>query len=180
MIVAGDECRRTQQGNNNAYCQDNAISWFDWKLVKQNADLLRFVQTLIRFRRSHVTVRRKQFLTGHTNGHNGLPDVAWFGPQGQGIEWSNTQLSLMCLLSAPDVADDPDGNARDILLLFNSTPDPCDFQFPEVAADKRWRLFIDTANPSPKDIYPNLDGPEPPESQRVTLTYRSFVAYVAQ
>ncbi len=180
MIVSGDECRRTQLGNNNAYCQDNSISWFDWRLVKQNADLLRFVQTLIRFRRSHATVRRKRFLTGHANGHNGLPDVAWFGPHGEHIDWGSMQLTLMCLLSAPDRTDDPTGNARDLLLLFNSTPDQCEFTFPHVTHDKRWRLFIDTASPSPRDIYPNLDGPAPPASHRVTLTYRSFMCYVAQ
>ncbi len=180
MIVAGDECRRTQRGNNNAYCQDNSISWFDWRLVKQNSELLRFAQTLIRFRRSHATVRRKRFLTGHTNGHNGLPDVAWFGPSGEHIDWGSTRLALTCLLSAPDAADDPSGTARDILLLFNSTPDPCEFVMPEVTRRKKWRLFMDTASPSPRDIYPNLDGPSPPPSRRVTLTYRSLTCYVAQ
>jgi glycogen operon protein len=180
MIVAGDECRRTQQGNNNAYCQDNPISWFDWRRVKQNADLLRFVKTLIHFRRSQATVRRKRYLTGHTNRHNGLPDVAWFAPQGQEINWGSAQLALICLLSAPDIADDPDGVARDMILLFNSTPDPCEFQFPKVARNKRWRMFVNTANAPPKDIFPKLDGPAPPASQRVTLTYRSFVAYVSQ
>ncbi len=179
MIVSGDECRRTQLGNNNADCQDNAISWFDWRLVKQNADLLRFVQTLIRFRRGQATVRRKRFLTGHANGHNGLPDVAWFGPHGDHVDWGSMQLALMCLLTAPDRSDDPAGNARDLLLLFNSTPDPCDFTFPQVTRNRHWRLFLDTASPSPHDIYPNLDGPPPPADLRVTLTYRSFMCFVA-
>ncbi len=180
MLVSGDECRRTQLGNNNAYCQDNNISWFDWRLVKQNADLLRFVQTVVRFRRNQATVRRKQFLTGHTNGHNGLPDVAWFGPHGDHIDWGSMQLALMCLLTAPDRTDDPTGNSRDLLLLFNSTPDPCEFTFPQVTRNRTWRLFIDTASPSPRDIYPNLDGPRSPASGRVRLTYRSFMCYVAQ
>ena len=64
MILAGDECRRTQRGNNNAYCQDNQISWFDWRLVKKNKNLVRFVQAMIAFRRQQPTVRRKSFLKG--------------------------------------------------------------------------------------------------------------------
>ena len=64
MIVSGDECRRTQNGNNNAYCQDNEISWFDWSLVEKNADLLRFVRALNTFRLSQPTVRRKSFFSG--------------------------------------------------------------------------------------------------------------------
>lgn len=180
MIVAGDECRRTQGGNNNAYCQDNAISWFDWRLVRQNSELLRFVQTLIRFRRSQATVRRKHFLTGESNGHNGLPDVAWFGPHGGHVDWSSHQLALTCLLTAPPAEHDPAGTARDMLLMFNSTPDPCEFDFPEVTRDRRWRLFIDTAKQPPLDIYPNLDGPPPPRSFHLGLTYRSFVCYVAE
>ena len=64
MMLSGDECRRTQKGNNNAYCQDNDISWFDWDLVKQNEHLVRFASALIKFRRSQPTVRRELFLTG--------------------------------------------------------------------------------------------------------------------
>lgn len=179
MLVFGDECRRTQQGNNNAYCQDNAISWFDWRLVKQNPELLRYVQTLNRFRRAQATVRRKEFLTGHMNGRNGLPDVSWFSPQGTHIDWGSSHLALTCLFSAPENREDPQEHAHDLLLFFNSTPDPCEFQFPHVVRPRNWRLFIDTASPSPKDIYPSLDGPPPPESYCVNLTYRSLMCYVA-
>lgn len=178
MLVSGDECRRTQQGNNNAYCQDNAISWFNWRLTEQNAGLLRFVQTLIHFRRSQATVRRKQFLTGKINSHNGLPDVAWFGPEGGDVDWDGP-LTLICLLSGPQGTDQHNDGGRDLLLLFNSTPEPRDFYFPAVIQGKKWRLFIDTAKQSPHDIYPNLDGPEPPPCHSVRLTYRSFAAYIA-
>ena len=64
MLVAGDECRRTQRGNNNAYCQDSEISWFDWDLTRQHRELVRFTRALIRFRRTQPTVRRRSFLTG--------------------------------------------------------------------------------------------------------------------
>ncbi len=179
MIVAGDECRRTQQGNNNAYCQDNPISWFDWRLVRQNRDLVRFVAALNQFRRAQATVRRKHYLTGRADGGDGLPDVAWFAPNGHGVDWQSSRLALVCLLSGPRPQDVNQQSACDLLLLFNSTPDPIEYVFPEVARKKKWRLFLNTANPSPSDIYPDLDGPSPVRG-RVTLTYRSFAAYVAK
>ncbi|MCE9545957.1 MAG: glycogen debranching protein GlgX, partial [Planctomycetia bacterium] len=77
MIHFGDECRRTQKGNNNAYCQDNEISWFDWSLVQENADLVRFVRSLIKFRKAEPTVRRENFLRGTADSPGELPDVSW-------------------------------------------------------------------------------------------------------
>ena len=82
MLLFGDECRRTQQGNNNAYCQDNAISWFDWRLVRKNEHLLRFCQALMEFRKAEPTVRRTDFLTGLPVRPGGLPDVSWYGSAG--------------------------------------------------------------------------------------------------
>ncbi|MGI9519167.1 MAG: glycogen debranching protein GlgX, partial [Pirellulaceae bacterium] len=75
MLLSGDECRRTQQGNNNAWCQDNEISWFDWSLVDQNAGLLRFVRNLVHFRRAQPTVRRPWFLTGEKMENRRISDV---------------------------------------------------------------------------------------------------------
>src|SRR4029079_19062084 len=76
MILSGDEVLRTQRGNNNAYCQDNAISWFDWRLVERNAEMFRFVQALIAFRRAQPNVRRGALLTGKALKANQLPDVS--------------------------------------------------------------------------------------------------------
>ena len=85
MIVSGDEILRTQRGNNNAYCQDNAISWFDWKLVERNEEMLRFCQAMIAFRKAQPTVRRETFLTGHPHKPGDLADVSWYSPDG--IPW---------------------------------------------------------------------------------------------
>ena len=84
MLLSGDECRRTQRGNNNAYCQDNPISWFDWRLVEKNADLVRFMQGLIALRRANPTLRRKDFLRGEPWLTGELPDVSWFDADGTG------------------------------------------------------------------------------------------------
>src|SRR3972149_1138427 len=79
MLLFGDEVRRTQRGNNNAYCQDNATGWFDWRLVERNSEMLRFTQALIAFRRKQPNVRRPMFLTGTAEKPGHLPDVSWYG-----------------------------------------------------------------------------------------------------
>jgi glycogen operon protein len=178
MISAGDECRRTQQGNNNAYCQDNPISWFDWQLVDKNADLLRFCRGLIHFRRQQPTVRRDHFLTGRPNG-NGMPDVSWFSALGTAVDWQGKDATLICLLTAPDVFDDPDHIARDVLLLVNASGQPREFILPPIAKTVEWRMFVDTSAEPPLDIFPEQDGPPPPSSGRMTLCYRSLRCYVA-
>jgi len=94
MLNFGAECRRTQQGNNNAYCLDNEISWFDWKLVRKNERLLRFCRSLIEFRKAEPTVRRTDFLTGQPSRPGGLPDVSWHGLDGNPVDWTAGNGSL--------------------------------------------------------------------------------------
>jgi glycogen operon protein len=180
MIVSGDESRRTQRGNNNAYCQDNNISWFDWRLVKKNATIVRFVQALTHFRRSQPTVRRRVYLTGQPTGSRQLPDVSWFDCKGNAVDWNGQELTLTCLLTAPGKDEDPEGLGRDILLLFNSTPDPVEFKIPKLVTGRGWRTFIDTGNESPHDVYPDGDGPLLSSSGKVKLTYRSMCCFVAE
>jgi len=202
MLLAGDECRRTQRGNNNAYCQDNQVSWFDWSLVEQNADLVRFVQSLVAFRRSNPTLRRRNFLSGIPLRQGELPDVSWFDPIGDSIDWKNGEQGLVCIFGAPvpaaeriestnlgdrprssAVRDASGGNlerARHVMLMLNPIGQPREFVVPDLVRTIRWRTFIDTAAEPPTDIFPNLDGPEPPLSGGpVFLVERSLVCYVA-
>ncbi|GIW94020.1 MAG: glycogen operon protein GlgX homolog [Pirellulaceae bacterium] len=179
MFVAGDECRRTQRGNNNAYCQDNEISWFDWNLVEEHQDLVRFVKALCHFRRQQPTVRRKRFLTGIPPRPGALPDVSWYSPLGTAVDWHG-DLALIALLTAPEPEEDPEQRAADVMLLVNATASAREFILPPVAKGTRWRLFIDTAAKPPYDVYPDLDGPPPPESQRMVLAGRSLCCYVAE
>jgi glycogen operon protein len=180
MLVYGDECRRTQKGNNNAYCQDNEISWFDWSLVEKNSDLVRFVQSLIHFRRDQPTVRRERYLTGKPEVEGALPDVSWYSALGTAVDWNGNDGTLTCLLKAPVGVKSPDGKpARDVLLLINATGSPREFILPPVAKGTQWRLFVDTAADPPSDVYPNYDGPPPPRSRRLTLSYRSLCCFIA-
>ena len=179
MIVMGDEIRRTQKGNNNAYCQDNDVSWMNWNLVEANQDLFRFVQGLIAFRRSQPSLTRDEFLTGRPQDQRGVPDVSWFESTGQGINWDAPDGTVVCWLAKPTVALDPDGFGRDILMLFNGTPETRTFIMPETVRGLRWRTFLDTTKPSPGDIYPSMDGPEMPANRQVTMEYRSCAVFIA-
>ncbi len=180
MLVMGDECRRTQRGNNNAYCQDNAISWLDWTLIQEHRELVRFCRNLIRFRRTQPTVRRGTYLLGHANGHDPRPDVSWYTSVGDEVDWDANESALTCLLVRPPVEQDPEMAGRDVLLMMNATPQACEFRFPEsTGLSSGWRQFLNTAARPPQDIFPNLGGPTPPKSGRLILPCRSLVCYVA-
>jgi isoamylase len=179
MLVAGDEFRRTQKGNNNAYCQDNDISWLNWELAQKNADLVRFVRSLIEFRKAQPTVRRRQFLTGVPNSVNGWADVSWYSPLGTAVDWHAQDHPITCLLAAPLETDDPLKIGREVMLLFNSGGSECRFLIPTIAKGKQWRVFIDTARPSPNDIFPKLDGPLVSNNKDLTLAMKSMVVLVA-
>jgi glycogen operon protein len=176
MIVAGDEVLRTQRGNNNAYCQDNATSWFDWTLLEKNAEMLRFTQELIRFRKNQPNVRRAAFLTGQAIGPGQLPDVSWFGADGLGVDWSGPHKSLVCILGTAGL-DDP--SARYIMLMLHAGGDSQEFAVPAPARRLPWRLFVDTAAESPADIHPAANGPAIPAGGRMRLVHHSMRVYVA-
>jgi glycogen operon protein len=180
MFVAGDECRRTQQGNNNAYCQDNELSWFDWKLVEKNEDLLRYVRTLVKFRRQQPAVRRTDFFSGEPLHAGGLPDVSWFNADGRPIDWESTNHSLVCIFAPPAVRYEEDSPARHVLLMMNSGPIGRQFILPKLARSVSWRTFISTLSATPRDIYPNLDGPAPPSNYRLWLEHHSLMCFVSE
>lgn len=208
MILMGDECRRTQKGNNNAYCQNNPISWMDWNLVKKNKGLHRFCKSLIDFRRSEPTLRHKNFLTGQKKSENcEFPDVSWFRLDGKPFDWSDSSSSvLVCLLCAlpkgeqislfqmekrpedlipephypPLQADERESRkSNHLLFIFNNEAKPVEFTFPEEVRRLSWRLFVDTSHPSPRDIYPELDGPLVDPSITVKIASHAFCCYLA-
>jgi isoamylase len=181
MLVAGDECRRTQGGNNNAWCQDNAVSWFDWSLVDGHADLVRFVREIIRFRLGNPTLRRRDFLQGGVSGPGTIPDVEWFSPEGTHIDWYSGDASLCCLFGAPAADGGVAGVPRHVMLLAHAGSLPRAFRMPSppVVRQLRWRRFVDTGAPPPHDIHPNGDGPLIDVELPLELRERSLVCLVA-
>jgi len=179
MLVSGDEIRRTQKGNNNAYCQDNDISWFDWRLVEKNADVMRFVQGLIQFRLNQPTVRRQNFLTGQPVDGRLIRDVSWYAEDGSPLDWGQHDLSMVAYIAAPSRIEDPEGLGRDVVMMFNSTGQDRKHVLPDIGRGMKWNLFIDTAAESPRDIFPNLRGPMPPSNRTVAMPCHSLKVYVS-
>jgi len=156
MLLAGDEFRRTQGGNNNAYAQDNETSWLDWSLKQKHAEVYRFARQVIAFRKQHPIFYRSHFFTGSAGD---IPDIQWFSPDCAEVDWFNARHTLMCLihgyhdLHTEGLTAEP-YYYNDALLLFNSGPEMRHFQLPHAPFGKEWRLAIDTAAPSPFDIRP--------------------------
>ena len=180
MLLAGDECRRTQLGNNNAYCQDNTISWFNWELADKHVELRRFCQALAAFRRNEPTVRQMDFLDGELVRPGGLPGVSWYDASGGAVQWTQNDHSLTCLLAALPPRNSLETPNRHVLILLHAGCDPRQFLIPHVVRSFAWRRFVDTAADSPDDVYPELDGPPPPATGLVQLEGRSLVCYVAR
>lgn len=137
MLLAGDECRRTQQGNNNPYIQDNPVSWFDWSLVTLHAELVDFTRAIIDFRRRHPALRRHTFFTGQPS-QRGLLDVSFHGCllNQPGFNDPNSRVLAMT------VADSGDG--EDLHIIFNMDDNALPFEMPTVAG-RQWHRAIDTA-----------------------------------
>jgi glycogen operon protein len=144
MLLAGDESGRTQQGNNNAYCQDNEISWLDWKraLSPAGAELTDFVSRLISVRRQHAVFRARHFLHGHDEIAPGVLDIDWFDERGGKLspqDWRNSEgRALVMGLAARD------GTVEFLMLMMNASDRTLDFTLPRKF---QWRLLIDSAEP---------------------------------
>ena len=157
MMLAGDEIGHSQKGNNNAYCQDNEISWLDWtKRQGDGHDLLAFVKRLIALRKAHPVLRRPAFLHGRQTSANGLKDIVWFTPQGvekAAEHWRNTHARCIALLlnghagsyTGADGAPQDDGV---LLIVLNAHTDTVTVTLPDVVPDARgWRCVLDTRVP---------------------------------
>ncbi len=144
MFVAGDEIRRTQKGNNNAYCQDNEISWFDWNLAKKNQEMFRFFKQMIALRKSHPLLQRGRFFTGQLN-QRGLADISWHGCRLNSPGWYDPNSSVLGFTMGGF-----DGDA-DLHVMLNMDWQNLDFDIPSIEG-RKWFRAVDTALPSPEDI----------------------------
>ncbi|BAZ47625.1 glycogen debranching enzyme GlgX [Nostoc sp. NIES-4103] len=146
MFVAGDEVRRTQKGNNNAYCQDNKISWFDWNLVEKNTDIFRFFKLMINFRKCycHSALHRRYFFTGEVN-ERGLADISWHGCKLFSPGWHDPHARVLAFTLGGF-----EGEA-DIHVMLNMYWKDLDFEIPSIEG-RRWYKVVDTALPSTMDI----------------------------
>jgi len=159
MLLGGDELGRTQRGNNNAWCQDNELSWFDWEHA--DAELLAFVQRLIRLRASHPVFRRSSFLTGRETRGSGLPDIWWFRPDGRRMtqrDWQRQDARVLGVflngLEIPSRTEHGEEIVDDsFLLLFNASLEPVTFTLPTRRFGTHWALELATGESTPGDMF---------------------------
>ncbi|MCC6154540.1 MAG: glycogen-debranching protein [Candidatus Hydrogenedentes bacterium] len=142
MLLGGDEIGRTQRGNNNAYCQDNEISWFDWSLLESNRELFTFCKGMIAFRKENAVYERSTYFTGKPSKKGKEPDLLWFDEEGEPQLWTPEDLPLGCYINGTE------NGGVGIYLLFNPSPETVQFALP----NKKWRMRIDTSQTMGEDI----------------------------
>jgi glycogen operon protein len=155
MLLGGDEMRRTQRGNNNPWCQNNDISWFDWGLLERHAEIHRFCRQLIAFRMRHPAFLRPEFYNGRDSSHNMIPDITWLSDAAEPADWSPGRSTLALLIDGNKSEIDADRDDNDILIMLNASEEEVPFTLAPVPQGKEaWHLAIDTALPPPRDISP--------------------------
>jgi glycogen operon protein len=152
MLLGGDEFGRTQRGNNNAYCQDNEISWYDWSLIKSNAGLFRFAKEMIAFRLRHHGFMRPEFYTGRDGNYNAIPDITWFDETGETPVWEKIGYCMAFRMDGSKAEVLADKDDTDFFIMFNAGPGCVPFAVCDPLPGKRWVRAVDTALPSPDDI----------------------------
>ena len=171
MLLAGDEIGRTQQGNNNAYSQDNELSWVDWQLDRPRHDLLEFTRTVIQLFHQHPVLRRRQFFQGRSIRGSEVKDLAWFRPDGREMaedDWNNPYVHCVGLRLAGDAIDEVDERGNHIvddtlLILLNAHHEPVRFVLPAHRPRLRWELGFDTREATGKAPHRLIRGGEPYE-----------------
>jgi isoamylase len=174
MLLGGDEIGRTQNGNNNAYCQDNELSWYDWELDDERRELLEFTRSVLALRRAHPVLRRRRWLLGSETMGSGAPDVVWLTPDGHdetSADWARPDARALALfLNGGEIAGrDADGSRvadSSFLLLLNAWWESLPFLAPGPPLAERWTVALDTAASSSGTFE---------AGERVTVEGRSLV-----
>lgn len=153
MILAGDERARTQQGNNNAYCQDNEISWMDWNLSQMGREMLEFTRKLVALRKQHPVLCRRRFFQGRRIHGSDIRDILWLRPDGQEMsddEWSSDIVRCLGMMLNGLAMKEWDERGQSVyddmlLVMFNAHHEPISFVLPDTSEDFPWEVLVDTA-----------------------------------
>ncbi len=178
MFLGGDEIRRSQAGNNNAYCQDNGISWYDYRLREAHGDVYRFCQELIRFRLTHPAFLRPEFYSGGDTDYNAIPDITWYDEAGRPVDWEREENVLALRIDGSKAEIRADRDDYDFYIMFNAAEVSRTFTVVAAAHGKQWCRIMDTAMPAPHDFL----SPEelvPIDEPRYAVSGRSVVLLAA-
>jgi isoamylase len=165
MLLGGDEFRRTQRGNNNAYCQDNETSWVDWTHLEQHQEIYRFARGMIAFRCAHPVLSQEHFYTD--------AEIQWFGPEGHVPIWADPrEKQFACLIH-----EDEQGA---LFLMVNAGADAVDFSLPPALPGTRWHLAVDTSREAPQDLFAAGEEPLWEDPHTYHLSPRSSAILLAR
>jgi isoamylase len=174
MLLMGDEVGRTQQGNNNAYCHDNPLTWLDWSLQEQSAELFRFCQQLIAFRQRHSALRQTRHASSGSSDGDVL-QVTWHGTRARLPDWAPHSRVLACMLCGSGAA------GWDVMYVaVNMYWEPLAFELPSPPPGQHWHVFANTAAPPPADIWEPGKEPPFPESCEARLEGRAILVLLAR
>ncbi len=180
MLLMGDEIRRSQGGNNNAYCQDNETSWLDWSLRERHAGLFRFAREAIRFRKTHPAFLRPEFLSGKDLPHHSAPDVTWFDAEGNPADWSRLASFIAYRLMGSRAAILTDRDDNDFYIVYNASGKDVTVTVPPPAPGKVWLRAIDTSRESPDDILESGKEEALPGQDKFVALSRSAIVLIAR
>ncbi len=177
MLLAGDEFCNTQFGNNNAYCQDNEISWLNWDLVKENKDIFRYFQKMIAFRKQHPILRVEYFDSGHNE--TGLPEISFHGTKAWEFDFEDPSLTFAIMFVAPA---NKYGTREDefIYSAMNMHWEMHGFELPELPEDKNWYIVVNTDMESPEDIWEKGEEKRLENQNELLVGSRSTVILIAR
>ncbi|MGH9022605.1 MAG: glycogen debranching enzyme, partial [Acidimicrobiia bacterium] len=185
MLLGGDEMGRSQGGNNNAYCQDNEISWYDWSAAEEASDLIAFVAELTSLRRAHPVFRRRRWFLGRPIRGEGVADISWFTPDGREMteaDWQTGYARSIAVFLNGEAIPYPDARGERVvddsfLLLMNAHHEDLAFVLPEQRFGESWTVILNTATRGAGD--PTRQGIEEPETckagSELTVNARSLV-----
>jgi glycogen operon protein len=179
MLLGGDEISRTQNGNNNAYCQDNETSWYDWSLLEKNTGLFRFVKEMIAFRLRHASFMRPEFYLGKESSYRGTPDITWFDEAGHTPDWDRVDRCFAALIEGTKADVERDRDVSNFFLMFNASQTDTVFSICRPPQGKNWFRAIDTSLATPEDI--KLPGKEIAlEFPRYTVSAQSLAVLLSK
>jgi glycogen operon protein len=178
MLLMGDEVARTQHGNNNTYCHDNDLNWFDWARVDSQADLWRFTRLLTTFRHTHPVLRNRWHHSFADRLGHGRPDFSWHGVRAWQPDWSPASRTLAFMLDG-DHARGGEMAGDSVYVALNTDWQAHDFELPKAGYGRRWHVAFNTSMPAPDDAHE--PGNEPPlEAAHLLAGPRSAIVLVAK
>jgi glycogen operon protein len=180
MLLGGDEFGRTQGGNNNAYCQDNEISWYDWTLLEKNKGIYRFAKEMIAFRKRHPGFMRPEFFTGRGGDYKGIPDISWFDENGHSPDWDHIGYHLALRLDGSRAETLADRDDSDFYIMLNADIDTQAFIITPAAPKKEWFRAVDTGLTAPNDFLPPGTEKVLPLQHKYPVKARSLVILISK